>query len=98
MGMKAIIYLRVSSDEQAESGLGLEAQLATCTAWAAARGYEVAGVYRDEGVSGTVPVHKRAGLLAGLSALGRDSVLLAAKRDRLARDVGVAAIIEMMAA
>ena len=91
---RAVVYLRVSTDEQAESGLGLEAQLAACNAWCAARGYEVAAVHRDEGVSGSTPVDKRAGLTAALAGLVRGSVLVAAKRDRLARSVGVAAVLE----
>jgi len=91
---RAVIYLRVSTDEQAESGLGLEAQLAACSSWCAARGYAIAAVHRDEGVSGSTPVDKRPGLTAALAELGRGSVLVAAKRDRLARSVGVAAVLE----
>ena len=91
---RAVVYLRVSTDEQAESGLGLEAQLATCTAWCAARGYAVAAVHRDEGVSGSTAVDKRPGLTAAIGALGRGAVLVAAKRDRLARSVGIAAVLE----
>ena len=91
---RAVVYLRVSTDEQAESGLGLEAQLAACTAWCAARGYTVAGVHRDEGVSGSTAVDKRPGLTAALAELGRGAVLVAAKRDRLARSVGIAAVLE----
>ena len=88
------MYLRESTDEQAESGLGLEAQLAACNAWCAARGYEVSAVRRDEGVSGSTPVDKRAGLTSALAALGRGTVLVVAKRDRLARSVGIAAVLE----
>lgn len=91
---RAVVYLRVSTDEQAESGLGLEAQLAACNAWCASRGYTIAAVHRDEGVSGSTAVDKRPGLTAALADLGRGSVLVAAKRDRLARSVGVAAVIE----
>ena len=93
-GRRAVVYLRVSTDEQAESGLGLEAQLAACNAWCSARGYEVVAVHRDEGVSGSTPVDKRPGLTAALADLGRGAVLVAAKRDRLARSVGIAAVLE----
>lgn len=91
---RAVIYLRVSTDGQVESGLGLEAQLEACVALCAARGYEVAAVLRDEGVSGSTAVAKRPGLLAAVAALGRGAVLVAAKRDRLARSVGIAAVLE----
>ncbi len=94
---KTVIYLRVSTDEQAASGLGLEAQEAACREYAASKGWEVVSVYRDEGVSGSTPADKRPGLMAALAGLKRGGVLLAAKRDRLARSVGVAAVIEMMA-
>lgn len=91
---RAVVYLRVSTDEQTESGLGLEAQLAACQAWCAGRGLEVVAVHRDEGVSGSTPVDKRPGLTAALAALSRGAVLVAAKRDRLARSVGIAAVLE----
>lgn len=91
---EAIVYVRVSTDEQAESGLGLEAQLAACRAWATARGYVIASVHTDEGVSGATAVDQRPGLAAAIAALSRGAVLIAAKRDRLARSVGVAAVIE----
>lgn len=93
---RVVAYLRVSTGEQAESGLGLEAQLAACAAWAAAQGLTVAAVYSDEGVSGSKPIDKRPGLLGALGALGRGAVLVAAKRDRLARSVYVAAALEHM--
>ncbi len=97
MNTKAIIYLRVSTDEQAASGLGLEAQEATCRAYAAARGWEVVAVHTDAGVSGATPVDKRPGLVQALASLKRGFVLLSAKRDRLARSVGIATVIETMA-
>ncbi len=93
----AVIYLRVSTDEQAASGLGLEAQEAECRAFIASKGWTVAGVHCDAGVSGATPADKRPGLMLALAALRRGSVLVAAKRDRLARSVGVAAVVEEMA-
>jgi DNA invertase Pin-like site-specific DNA recombinase len=93
----AVIYLRVSTDEQAASGLGLAAQEESCRELCRARGWNVLAVYRDEGVSGATPADKRPGLMAALGGLKRGGVLVAAKRDRLARSVGVAAVIEEMA-
>lgn len=91
---RAVIYLRVSTDEQAASGLGMDAQESTCRAWCASRGLDVVSVHRDDGVSGSTPIDKRSGLTAALAALSRGAVLVAAKRDRLARAVGVAAVLE----
>ena len=74
-------YLRVSTDDQAESGLGLDAQLEAIT-----KTYGTPDkVYRDEGFSGADP--KRPGLIDALDALRHGDALAVAKRDRLARDV-----------
>jgi site-specific DNA recombinase len=91
----AVIYLRVSTDDQAASGLGLEAQLAACRAAADRLGLEApAGArYADEGVSGAAPLERRPGLLAAVGDLRKGEVLLVARRDRLGRDpIAVAAI------
>lgn len=88
-------YLRVSTDDQQ---LGVEAQRSAIEQWAARQGVDVASWHVDAGVSGAAPVDERPGLLAALSALeGEATILVAAKRDRLARDVVVAATIERLA-
>ena len=90
----AVIYLRVSTDEQAESGLGLEAQDASCRAAAARNDWVISSVFTDD-MSGGLPLEKRPVLLEALSALKRGDALLVAKRDRLSRgDVMTTAMIE----
>ena len=90
-----VIYLRVSTEEQAQSGLGLEAQLDACTAYCRRQGWEVRGVFRDEGVSASLPLEKRRGLVDAIAALAPGSVLLVAKRDRIFRsDPFESAVIE----
>jgi site-specific DNA recombinase len=86
--MANLAYLRVSTDEQAESGLGLEAQLAAIRKAVG----EPDAVFRDEGISGSKA--NRPGLLAALEALGEGDALVVAKRDRLARDTYLALWIE----
>jgi site-specific DNA recombinase len=86
--MATIAYLRVSTGEQAESGLGLEAQLSAIESAVGAP----SAIYRDEGYSGSDP--RRTGLLAALEALKAGDVLAVAKRDRLARDTFLALWIE----
>lgn len=92
--MSAVVYLRVSTDEQAESGAGLAGQLDACRAAAARSGWALAGPFADEGVSGAAAVDRRPALMDALAALGRGDVLLVAKRDRLGRDPIVVALIE----
>jgi site-specific DNA recombinase len=47
--VRLIGYARVSTDEQATSGLGLEAQEATLRRAAEFRGYDLVEIIRDEG-------------------------------------------------
>lgn len=50
---KALIYCRVSTEEQAREGYSLDAQEKFCRNYAESNGYHVTGVFRDEGKSGT---------------------------------------------
>lgn len=81
---RAIIYLRVSTDEQAESGLGLEAQLSACRAAADRLGLAIASTFQDD-ASGGLPLERRPGLVDAIAALGPGDSLIVAKRDRLSR-------------
>src|SRR4051812_33037422 len=92
--VRAVAYLRVSTDEQSESGAGLNAQLDACRAHAARQGWPLAGPFRDEAVSGARPLDQRPGLLDAVAELGPGDVLLVAKRDRLGRDPIAVAFIE----
>lgn len=87
-GGAVIGYLRVSTAEQADSGLGLAAQKASIGAYLAHRGWQLAQVYEDAGASGKA-LSGRPGLAAALDALGSGeaSVLVVSKLDRLARSV-----------
>jgi site-specific DNA recombinase len=40
--MKAAIYLRVSTEDQAQNGYGLDAQRAQCQAMATVKGWDIA--------------------------------------------------------
>lgn len=95
--VRAIGYRRVSTAEQAGSGLGLEAQEAALVLAAARLGLPLAETFTDAGVSGGLTLEQRPGLLSALSALGKGDVLLVAKRDRLGRDVLNVAMFERLA-
>src|ERR1700722_3006426 len=89
----AIGYLRVSTDKQ---DLGPEAQQASLADWARREGRGIIDTFLDKGVSGKLELEDRPGLVAALAAIAQHGagVLLVAKRDRLARDVEVASLIE----
>jgi DNA invertase Pin-like site-specific DNA recombinase len=93
---KAIGYARVSTDAQGESGLGLEAQHASVAVAARRLGLELAELHEDAGLSGSLGLENRPGLLAAVSALRRGDVMLVAKRDRIGRDVVAVAMIERL--
>lgn len=90
---RAVGYVRVSTEEQADSGLGLEAQRTAIASAAGRMGLEIVHWYSDEGVSGG-KIDGRFGLLQAIDAIKRGYILLVARRDRLARDAMLACWIE----
>jgi len=80
-------YCRVSTEEQAVSGLGLEAQRTALLAECARRGLPLVAVHTDAGIS--AKTLDRPALREALEALeaGKASVLMVAKLDRLTRSV-----------
>ncbi|MBA3676930.1 MAG: recombinase family protein [Sphingosinicella sp.] len=86
---KAIAYLRVSTDKQGRSGLGLEAQREAVARFAQASGLTIAGEYLEvETGKGSNALAKRPQLLAALTEAKRTKAkLVLAKLDRLARNV-----------
>jgi len=87
--VRLVAYLQVSTDTQAEHGLGLDIQEASCRTWARAHGHRLARVVRDEGASATLT--DRDGLAEALElvAAGEAGGILVARLDRLARDLVV---------
>lgn len=85
--MRAVSYLRVSTDEQASSGLGIEAQRSAIAAHVLSRGGTISAECGDEGISGSIPAHQRPGIVEALAVLrsGEADTLIAAKLDRLGR-------------
>lgn len=87
-------YLRVSTQDQTESGAGLAAQLDACRRFARSQDAELTAVFEDKGVSGAKGLESRPGLLDAIASLNKGDVLVVAKRDRLGRDPIKVAMIE----
>lgn len=79
----AVIYCRVSTREQGDSGLGLEAQEAACRREAERRGWIVSAVFREV-LSGDKQ-HRPVFGEACQAVKDSHGVLLAAKADRISR-------------
>lgn len=92
--MNVTIYTRVSTDDQAASGLGLAAQVAACEAFATKAGHTITGVFTDAGISGAAGIEDRPGLMAAVAGLRRGDALVIAKRCRLGRDQMAVLMIE----
>ncbi len=87
--MRVVAYLRVSTNRQAERGLGLDVQERAIRAWAKAGGHSLVAVCRDAGVSGSNGLASRVGLADALDMLRADKAdaLAVYRLDRLARDL-----------
>jgi DNA invertase Pin-like site-specific DNA recombinase len=86
-GNAAVLYIRVSTADQAEHGVSLDAQAERLMAYAKAAGLSVTAVLREEGVSGTVPLADRpeGSTLARMIEAGEVRHVVALKLDRLFR-------------
>jgi DNA invertase Pin-like site-specific DNA recombinase len=89
---QAIGYIRVSSEEQADSGLGLEAQRQRIRAYCDMKGLSLVIIFEDAGVSGGKALGTRpAGSRLLAEAKKNKPILVVAKFDRLFRSVADAA-------
>ncbi|MDF2604972.1 recombinase family protein [Sphingomonas sp.] len=86
---KAVAYLRVSTDKQGKSGLGLEAQREAVARYVAANGVDLIGEHIEvETGKGANALSKRPELVTALATAKREKAgLIIAKLDRLARNV-----------
>ena len=88
MTIKAVGYVRVSTQEQAATGISLEAQAERIEAYCTAHELDLVALVSDEAISGTVPLADRKGGAELLDAVRRHSAeaVVAVKLDRLFRD------------
>lgn len=82
--MRAIGYLRVSTQEQAEEGVSLGAQRAKINAWCAVSDYHLGDIFEDAGISGS-RTSNRPGLITAIEALNKGDALVVYSLSRFAR-------------
>jgi site-specific DNA recombinase len=89
---KAVGYIRVSTEEQRDSGLSLWAQRESIAAFAKSQGYELLDIIEDAAVSGTTKPVERRGFhrIIELAQAESFGILLVWKFDRLARHLAYA--------
>lgn len=89
MSKRAVSIARVSTDDQADKGFSLAAQLAANRKYAELHGFDVIGEFVDDGVSGAIPFGERPAGARALALLrsGGAEVLLVQNVDRLSRDI-----------
>ncbi len=94
---QAIGYIRVSTADQANHGVSLEAQEGRVRDWCATHGYDLAEVFVDRGLSGGRAVNRPA-LQEALAATRRGDALVVYSLSRLARStrdtLGIADVLE----
>lgn len=83
----ALIYSRVSTEEQANEGLSIQVQAEICRKWAQENKYQIVGTYIDRGKSATT-LNGRKALHEAIIQCQEDkvNVLLVMDTDRLARN------------
>lgn len=86
-GLKAVGYVRVSTEEQAKEGVSLDVQEARIRSYCEAKDWELVRLYRDEGESGKDL--KRRGIQSLLEDLKGNAVdvVVVLKLDRLTRSI-----------
>ncbi|NOK59139.1 MAG: hypothetical protein GFH27_549283n401 [Chloroflexi bacterium AL-W] len=85
--MQTAIYLRVSTDDQADEGYGLEVQRRRCRAMAEVKEWACIAEYCDAGISGTKDETGRPGLAQLLEAVRSRTIeaVIVLSLDRLGR-------------
>src|SRR5215204_5032237 len=83
---QAVLYARVSTDEQARSGYSLAQQLEALREHADREGYEVLEEVSDPGQSGASLERPGMDRVRDLVGTGGVAVVLAQDRDRIARE------------
>jgi site-specific DNA recombinase len=94
MTKTAILYCRVSTDEQARSGYSVADQEEALCAWCAENGHELLEVVRDEGHSGAYLERPGLDRVRDLVEAGGVSLVVAQDADRITREPGHRALLD----
>ena len=92
---RAVLYARVSSQEQADSGYSLQDQIRALRAHAEANGYEVLEEVKDAGYSGASLERPGLNRIGELVEAGGVAIVLAQDRDRIAREPAITELLKM---
>lgn len=87
--MNAAIYIRVSTEEQAETGYSLQAQERACRLYCELHSYAAAATYTDDGYSGTSGNRPQFQKLLEDAAQGSFTRIVVHKLDRFARNTSL---------
>src|SRR4051794_34035836 len=89
LATKAVGYIRVSTEEQAANGHGLNVQARAIRSFAESQGYTLIDIISDPGISGAKRPEDRPGFrqIIELAKAQKFSMLLVWKFDRLARNL-----------
>jgi DNA invertase Pin-like site-specific DNA recombinase len=85
--MKAAIYCRVSTDDQAEHGTSLGTQEERCRVYVKGKKWRLVEAFIDEGVSGAKESRPELDRLLSACRSGEVEVVVVTKHDRLARSL-----------
>jgi DNA invertase Pin-like site-specific DNA recombinase len=83
--MRVVGYVRVSTEEQALSGVSLDAQRQQITGYSMMKGWQVAEFFVERGVSGSVPLAERPEGRRMLGTVTAGDVIITSRLDRAFR-------------
>jgi len=86
--MSVYAYTRVSTQEQSQHGVSLDAQEEKIRQYCLLHGLSISALFREQGVSATIPFNQRPQGKKVAKAAGQGDHIVAVKLDRLFRDAG----------
>ena len=86
--MRAAVYVRVSTEEQAETGYSIEAQKEKLSAFCVSQDFQLQRIYSDEGFSGKDTKRPQLQQMLRDAELKKFDLLVVYKLDRLSRRLG----------